>query len=700
MFQIIREEMLEREKEIQGNINQLIEKKRSFVFKAGAGAGKTYALIESLRYLLKIEGQYLQRNNQKIAVITFTNVATDEIKERIGSSSLLEISTIHSGLWEIIKRYKKELVSIHLNKLSSKLSVIEESINTDSNVVGLYTDMKEEFINIMLEKSNKDIFYKHHDAPAAPAREIYRKLLSSSNIDPTEILRNIGKFRSLVKNIYLSVKYKQAIEYILEERTGFTEVNYNTKSSYDRLEYMEISHDTLLSYSKRMIESYELLQQIIINKYPYFFVDEYQDTQSEVVEIMRILSSYSQKSKHDFCVGYFGDEAQSIYEYGIGNKLNYYHPDLEVISKELNRRSSQDIINVINRLRNDNMKQKSVYEDASGGEVKFYFGNSNDITSFIENQKKKWEVNLENPLDCLFLTNRSVATNIGISNLYSVISAANLYNSGLGFTRLNEELLSKESEKLGVIQKKISNLFALLSTIESKDRTVNNILLTQSIKKDVTLANINEMIKHLKNIKGDNLGELLNSIDCEYQISGSRFRILINVILEYDEKEEDPIKKFKNDVLLILGKVKITDKTDESQDKVLEKAKGTLKGLLGISKSEYLAWHHYRNSVTAEAVSYHTYHGTKGIEFLNVVIIMENNFGRVSHFDNYFKNRLRKIELEDSILSNHRKAENLLYVATSRAIKNLAIYYIDDIKDFKEGIKDVFGEPNEYPETK
>ncbi|HEY4544623.1 MAG TPA: hypothetical protein VIG40_08290, partial [Tissierellaceae bacterium] len=60
MFQIINNEMFEQEKEIQRDINRLIKEKKDFVFKAGAGSGKTYALIESLRYLLKLEGKNLK----------------------------------------------------------------------------------------------------------------------------------------------------------------------------------------------------------------------------------------------------------------------------------------------------------------------------------------------------------------------------------------------------------------------------------------------------------------------------------------------------------------------------------------------------------------------------------------------------------------------------------------------------------------
>lgn len=58
---------------------------------------------------------------------------------------------------------------------------------------------------------------------------------------------------------------------------------------------MKISHDTLLEYGYRMIEKFDLLKQIIIDKYPYIFIDEYQDTNEKVVKIMNLLDEYSKK---------------------------------------------------------------------------------------------------------------------------------------------------------------------------------------------------------------------------------------------------------------------------------------------------------------------------------------------------------------------------------------------------------------------
>ena len=50
--------------------------------------------------------------------------------------------------------------------------------------------------------------------------------------------------------------------------------------------------------------------------------------------------------------------------------------------------------------------------------------------------------------------------------------------------------------------------------------------------------------------------------------------------------------------------------------------------LLEIDIEEYECWRKFILDKQEEKVIYHTYHGTKGREFDNVIIIMENSFGR------------------------------------------------------------------------
>lgn len=702
MLKKLNEAFSKDERKLQEKINKLIADNSSLVFKAGAGSGKTYALIESLKYLIKNENATLQWHNQKIVVITFTNVAANEIKERLGNSQLVLVSTIHERLWNILTDYKSYLVEIHLEKLKDELVKLQYEIEKEEKFNNLEKVKQVEFIDVMKREENQEIFYENYSEKAAEARVAYKTIEFSFDIVEAKLLKSIGNFRKLVNNLYRKEKYKQTIENVKKKAPGYTEVNYNTRINHDRLDYMEISHDTLLQYGKSIINKYPLLKKIIINKFPYVFIDEYQDTSEEVVEIMQLLHEYAKKVKHHFWVGYYGDERQHIYSDGVGDNLLNYHSGLEVVSKRYNRRSFNEVINVINKVREDKQVQKTIYTDAEGGSVKFYVDENKKVEDFINKYKEEWNVSHENPIDCLVLTNATVAKYIGIDDLYSVMKESNLYKEGLGYQRLNEETLSKQFDRLGDVQKTLYNLFSIVHIVGKKHKTVNNILLNEAMKMNLTLKGLKRTIASLKKIKGDSLKEILESIEAEYGGSGvgSKFNELVEHIFLLDKKEEFSVDLYKSYILRNLGKIgDLEENSDEKQDDRLEKAIKTLDDLFSIKKEEFIKWYEYLIDSNEQSVRFHTYHGTKGLEFNNVIIIMENKFGGRTYFNHYFKNRSNVEKLAARELKTYKEVQNLLYVATSRAIRNLRILYLDDITEFSESVRDVFGEPIQLSEN-
>ncbi len=86
-----------------------LERKESFLVEAGAGAGKTYTLVKALRFLMDRYQHILPKRHQKIACITFTNVAKDEIDGRTDRSPLIYCNTIHAFCWSLISGFQRQL---------------------------------------------------------------------------------------------------------------------------------------------------------------------------------------------------------------------------------------------------------------------------------------------------------------------------------------------------------------------------------------------------------------------------------------------------------------------------------------------------------------------------------------------------------------------------------------------------------------
>ena len=90
-------------------VYRCMERKESFLVEAGAGSGKTYTLVKALHFLMDRYQHILPQRHQKIACITFTNVAKDEIDARTDRSQLIYCNTIHAFCWSLISGFQRQL---------------------------------------------------------------------------------------------------------------------------------------------------------------------------------------------------------------------------------------------------------------------------------------------------------------------------------------------------------------------------------------------------------------------------------------------------------------------------------------------------------------------------------------------------------------------------------------------------------------
>lgn len=97
---------------------------RSFFLFAGAGSGKTRSLKSALEQFRDCHGTAFRRSGKKIAVITYTNAAAEEIAERVGADPLFPISTIHSFCWSQINNFHTDIQAWVLASLPVELEEI------------------------------------------------------------------------------------------------------------------------------------------------------------------------------------------------------------------------------------------------------------------------------------------------------------------------------------------------------------------------------------------------------------------------------------------------------------------------------------------------------------------------------------------------------------------------------------------------
>lgn len=662
-------------------ICECIRNEESWYFDAGAGAGKTFTLIETLKYIIGLKSKALKKHNQKILCITYTNVAANEIKERLGSTSLIEVSTIHDCVWKIISPYQAQLVKIHEQKLIEEITKMIYATNTETwaeRYRALSEEEQANLLKIMLKRKND--YYKHKSDGAVAFREVFSEVATTFQ----DILSNIGNFKKIIDTLIKFHNFQDALLKIQEKNNKFLKVKYDARFNNDKLEKMRISHNTLLEYTLKIISENNLLKQIICDQYPIVLVDEYQDTSSLIIESLSLIEKHSKMIGHSFIVGYYGDVKQNIYENGVGIHFKNIHTNIKRIEKTFNRRSSPQIISVANKIRNDGLCQESIYNDFPLGELSFYNLNIGR-QEFIDFYFSKWNINKDNKLHCLELTNEKVAEQSGFIEFYNFFRNSKWYTLGRNFEFLREHILSLDENKLGITQKLLFRIIDFKAKA-NKDSTMLVDIFRKSHLNGVNITDLRKLVDNLQSITGNTLEEYLTNIFYLYNNGDSHYDLCIEYIITEEIKSLDDFKQF------LLNQLYYFSEDQEYSEEDTVKYKKEVNDFLKINMTILDLWYSFVTDTYQGEVIYHTYHGTKGREFDNVIIFMNSRFGRK---EQYFKNLLTVLPVkneQNEIGTDIESARNLLYVAVTRAVINLCIVYFDDLTGTDNPVTEVFEE--------
>ena len=271
---------------------------------AGAGSGKTRTLIYRVAYMIE------QKNvaPEQILLMTFTNAAAKEMKDRAGRMldercDKITACTYHSFCATMLRKYGR-------NVIHPKFSII-----TSTEVPDIINFAK---------KKHPDT-YKIKGFP--PAKTL-------AGIFSAKINKGISMHDAIdEKNPdYLAFEYQ--IVQLFEDYNEFKKEKHY--ADYD---------DLLVLFSK--ILDNPNIRKAISNRYKYIMVDEYQDTNSLQEQIILKLRMDCNN------IAVVGDDYQSIYAFrgsNINNILDFpkKFPGCKKIILNINYRSTQEILNLAN----------------------------------------------------------------------------------------------------------------------------------------------------------------------------------------------------------------------------------------------------------------------------------------------------------------------------------------------------------------
>lgn len=123
----------------------------------------------------------------------------------------------------------------------------------------------------------------------------------------------------------------------------------NSLFEYKKLAWQKgyIHHDDLLFFTYKILEKIPFIATVIAAKFPYIFIDEFQDCNPIQVHAVK---KFAEKA----IIGIIGDKAQSIYGFAGAEPKefeNFQLPNLQYYQMKENRRSSNEIIDLLNHIR-------------------------------------------------------------------------------------------------------------------------------------------------------------------------------------------------------------------------------------------------------------------------------------------------------------------------------------------------------------
>lgn len=197
----------------------------SFVVTAGAGSGKTTSLIKAIDRVIVEHGAAMLMKKQRIACITYTEVAANEIRKDVNAETLVHVSTIHSFYWTIIRGFQADIKVWLRGDLQRRLEALVDDANSFGPRVRQNT-----------RDNNK---------------------------------RDQERF----------TKYLEQIEDVILFR-------YGIGSNYSK---GILGHEDIIQMASYLFKIRPLFRKLVALNYPFIFIDESQDTFEEVVESFRLV---------------------------------------------------------------------------------------------------------------------------------------------------------------------------------------------------------------------------------------------------------------------------------------------------------------------------------------------------------------------------------------------------------------------------
>ena len=431
-----------------------------------------------------------------------------------------------------------------------------------------------------------------------------------------------------------------------------------------------LSHTEVIAMSSDFLINKPTLQKIILSRYPFFLIDESQDTLNH---FMQALLEFEEKYKGQIVLGLFGDTMQRIYAHGKKDLADSIPGHWKKPQKQMNHRSQKRIIQLANRIREDVDRWSQLYRaDKTGGHVAAYIvpANINDQSAVEDRIRKDLTDRARdsawfNPIavKTLVLEHHMAAKRLGFMNLFSGIDPVQTLRIGFRDGSLAPLRLFTERILPLVEANQKDDRYAVMSILrtyspllsKARLRSVGN---TMEASMKIVRSAVFDLLAHFKDGNTPKCGEVLRSVK-----DSGLFAIPEDLVVALAHRNK---------------------KSWEDFDDISVDAIEAWQKFLAVRFSEIPLYKEY----VEDRSPFGTHQGVKGLEFSHVMVIADDanqRFKGSVDYEKLFNGKPPSKTDRDNEAAGREtvydRTRRLLYVTCTRAEEGLALVIYSDKPD-------------------
>jgi DNA helicase-2/ATP-dependent DNA helicase PcrA len=470
------------------------------------------------------------------------------------------------------------------------------------------------------------------------------------------------------------IRLTEKMEWLAEPRSFIYDPN-GVNSSQNSL-----SHADVLKIFSHFLTTKPMMAEVIINKFPFIFIDESQDANKDVVNAFFEL----QNAKSDnFVIGLFGDTMQRIFGGGEPDLGKTKPNRWTTFDKKMNHRSARRIVGLGNQIRREDDKRKQFARDgAAEGYVRYFLlphgvSNKDEVEAKIRVTMAEvtgdadWTDTQSKETAILLLEHKMAGRRLGFYDLWETLSKSN---------KIRDQISEGKNTELNFF----SSIVFPMAEASRKERRSELMSILRERKSPLLEASV------LDANKDDPLA-LARAAEHAFRdvvsIDTVSFRAVLEVLAEHKLlRIPTKLRSF------VATSEESEAESDPDQTEVVEPEEqddSEIAAWADALETDFFQIRNYKDYIDENSV-FRTHQGVKGNEFERVMVVMDDDEagGFSFSYEQYFgakelsqSSQEKRDAGEETGLDQTRR---LFYVTSTRAKNSLAhVIYTSDVPKVK-----------------